>query len=147
MKTITEAALPSVSGETAQAHFAAFPRLQGPCGAVPVTRLISFSKAALDLQPPPPSGANSTGCTKNLSSISLSHSYYSAVGGASSIKHFHFIFFFSLPPPREERRKITLKPNREAMIKSESKANNTEDRTERRKKKVSFGLAHSSEEG
>lgn len=75
---------------------------------------------------------------KNLSSISLSHSYYSAVGGASSIKHFRFIFFFSLPPPREERRKITLKPNREAMIKSESKANNTEDRTERRKKKSVF---------
>lgn len=39
---------------------------------------------------------------KNLSSISLSHSYYSAEGGASSIKHFHFIFFF-FPSPSARR--------------------------------------------
>lgn len=41
---------------------------------------------------------------KNLSSISLSHSYYSAEGGASSIKHFHFIFFFFLLRQKRDER-------------------------------------------
>lgn len=109
----------------------------------PSNKLVLFSKAALDLQPP--SGANSTGCTKTCPLYHY-HIRITPLWACAFNKTFSFYFilwcFFvlslSLSLHWEERRKIALKPDSEAMIKSESKANNTEERTEKKKKKGVF---------